>query len=149
MDRPAPNGTRRGALLTIAVAVTLGLAPVANAHHRAGPCDVHRLPGETVVHHSKELIRCATVKWPVPGGAGRAICIADRESGLIPTVASPGGDFLGLYQHMASAWPGRYAAWTWPGWQLKEDALNGRTNTIVTIRMANGSGWGPWGALGC
>ncbi|MGZ5127928.1 MAG: hypothetical protein ACXWZU_09185 [Actinomycetota bacterium] len=149
MDRPAPKPVRRAALLALAVALTLGLAPAASAHHRAGPCDVHRLPGETVVHHSKELIRCATAKWPVPGGAGRAVCIADRESGLVPTAASPGGDFLGLFQHMASAWPDRYTAWTWPGWQLKDDALNGRTNTIVTIRMANDGGWGPWGALGC
>ena len=149
MDRPASNRIRRTALLALTVALTLGLAPAASAHHRAGPCDVHRLPGETVVHHSKELIRCASAKWPVPGGAARAICIADRESGLIPTAASPGGDFLGLFQHMASAWADRYAAWTWPGWQLKDDALNGRTNAIVTIRMANDGGWGPWGALGC
>ncbi len=60
-----------------------------------------------------------------------------------------GGDFLGLFQHMASAWADRYAAWAFPGWQLKDDALNGRTNAIVTIRMVSDGGWGPWGALGC
>jgi hypothetical protein len=149
MDRPVPNRTRRVLLLGLAVALVVCLAPVASAHHRAGPCDIHRLPGETVARHSKELIRCAVAKWPVRGGAARAICIADRESGLVPTAASPGGDFLGLFQHMASAWDERYAAWTWPGWALKDDALNGRTNTIVTIRMVNDGGWGPWGALDC
>jgi hypothetical protein len=148
MDR-TPSLIRRAALLTLTVALTLGPASAASAHHRPGPCDIHLLPGETVAHHSKELIRCAVAKWPVRGGAARAICIADRESGLIPTAESSGGDFLGLFQHMATAWPDRYAAWTWPGWRLKDDALNGRTNTIVTIRMVNAGGWGPWGALGC
>lgn len=149
MDRSASSRIRRASLLALTAVLMLGLAPSANAHHRPGPCDIHRLPGETTVHHSKELIRCAVAKWPVRGGAARAICIADRESGLIPTAASAGGDFLGLFQHMASAWPDRYATWTWPGWGLKQDALNGRTNTIVTIRMAHDGGWGPWGALDC
>jgi hypothetical protein len=151
MDRPISSRTRRAQLVALAISLplVLGLAPAAHAHHRPGPCDVHGSAGETVAHHSKELIRCAVAKWAVPGGARRAICIAKRESGLIPTAASPGGDFLGLYQHMATAWADRYTTWTWPGWRLKKNALNGRTNTIVTIRMVNGGGWGPWSGLGC
>lgn len=149
MDRPIPRRARRVTLVGLTVALVLGLAPAAAAHHRSGPCDVHVLPGETVVHHSKELIRCAVRKWAVDGGAARAICIARRESGLIPTAESAGGDYLGLFQHMASAWPDRYGAWALPGWNLKSSALNGRTNTIVTIRMVHDDGWGPWGALGC
>jgi hypothetical protein len=149
MDRP--NRTRIGApaLLILTAALVVGLVPSAGARHRPGPCDIHLQPGETVVHHSKELIRCAVAKWPVRGGAARAICIADRESGLIPTAESSGGDYLGLFQHMASAWEERYTSWTWPGWRLKDDALNGRSNAIVTIRMVNADGWGPWGGLGC
>jgi len=150
MDRPIPRRARRVVLLAaLTVALVLGLAPAAGAHHRSGPCDVHVLPGETVVHHSKELIRCAVRKWAVEGGAARAICIARRESGLIPTAESAGGDFLGLFQHMAAAWQDRYTSWTWPGWRLKDDALNGRSNTIVTIRMVHDGGWGPWGGLNC
>ena len=149
MDRPRSTHTRRAAVVALTVAVMLGLAPGASAHHRPGPCDIHLQPGETVVHHSKELIRCAVARWAVNGGATRAICIARRESGLIPTAESSGGDYLGLFQHMASAWPDRYDAWTWPGWRLKSDALNGRTNTVVTIRMAHDGGWGAWGALDC
>ncbi len=149
MDRSRSRPARRVAGFALAVALVCGLAPAAWAHHRPGPCDIHLQPDETVVHHSKELIRCAVAKWPVNGGAARAICIAKRESGLIPTAESPGGDFLGLFQHLAAAWSDRYDTWTWPGWQLKTDALNGRTNTIVTIRMANDGGWGPWGTLDC
>jgi hypothetical protein len=149
MDRSTSTHARRAAVVALTVALMLGLAPAASAHHRPGPCDIHLQPGETVVHHSKELIRSAVARWAVNGGAARAICIAKRESGLIPTAESSDGDFLGLFQHMASAWPDRYDAWTWPGWQLKSGALNGRTNTVVTIRMAHAGGWGAWGALDC
>jgi hypothetical protein len=135
--------------MALTLALLAGLAPVARADHRPGPCDIHLQPSETVVHHSKELIRCAVAKWAVHGGAARAICIAKRESGLVPTAESGGGDFLGLFQHMATAWPDRYDAWTWPRWKLKDDALNGRTNAVVTIRMVHDGGWGPWGALDC
>jgi hypothetical protein len=149
MDRSTPSRVHRAALMGLTLALLTVLAPTAHADHRLGPCDIHLQPGETVVHHSKELIRCAVAKWNVRGGAARAICIAKRESGLIPTAESSGGDYLGLFQHMASAWPDRYDSWTWPGWNLKDDALNGRTNTVVTIRMVHDGGWGPWGALDC
>jgi hypothetical protein len=57
---------------------------------------------------------------------------------------------VGLFQHSADAWPDRYDAWTRKAWQLDPRARNGRTNTIVTIRMVNANGWGPWrGAGGC
>jgi hypothetical protein len=148
MDRAR---TVRRTAVTAALVGTIALwtAPAALAHHRPGPCDIHLASGETIVHHSKELIRCAVAKWSVNGGAARAICIAKRESGLIPTAESPDGDFLGLFQHMRSAWPDRYDAWTWPGWELKTTALNGRTNAVVTIRMAHAGGWGAWGTLDC
>lgn len=149
MERPRSTRRRGSALLILTAALLLGLVPAASAGHRPGPCDIHRQPDETVVHHSKELIRCAVAKWPVRGGSARAICIAKRESGLIPTAESAGGDYLGLFQHMATAWEDRYTSWTWPGWRLKDDALNGRSNAIVTIRMAHDGGWGPWGGLGC
>ena len=149
MDRSTPSRVHRAALMGLTLALVTVIAPTSHADHRPGPCDIHLQPGETVVHHSKELIRCAVAKWNVRGGAARAICIAKRESGLIPTAESSGGDYLGLFQHMASAWPDRYDAWTWPGWNLKDDALNGRTNTVVTIRMVHDGGWGPWGALDC
>ena len=80
----------------------------------------------------------------MPGGAEKAICIAEVESGLDPEGGLADGEYLGLFQHGAEAWPDRYRAWTRPAWELDESALSGRTNAIVTIRMVNASGWGPW-----
>jgi len=115
----------------------------------AGPCALTRIDGEAIQDFSARIIQCATDHWPVPGGAEKAICIAQRESGLIPTASSPSGLYLGLFQHSAAAWPDRYDEWTRPAWELKRTALNGRTNAVVTVRMVNAEGWGPWSGLGC
>ena len=57
--------------------------------------------------------------------------------------------YVGLFQHSAADWPNRYAQWTRPSWQLKENPHNGRTNAIVTMRMVNAQGWGAWAGVGC
>ena len=97
----------------------------------------------------KRIIRCAVDRWEVPGGSERAICIADRESNLNPKAESATGEYLGLFQHSADAWPDRYEEWTLPSWQLPESALHGRTNAVVTTRMVNADGWGPWHGVRC
>ena len=114
-----------------------------------GPCALVRSVGEAIQDFSIRIITCAADKWPVEGGADKAICIARRESGLIPTASSPTGMYVGLFQHSAADWPNRYAQWTRPSWQLKENPYNGRTNAIVTMRMANAQGWGAWAGVGC
>jgi hypothetical protein len=114
-----------------------------------GPCALAREDGETIQDFSIRLITCAADRWPVPGGADKAICIAQRESGLVPTASSPTGGYVGLFQHSAAAWPDRYAEWTRPVWQLKENPFNGRTASVVTLRMVNADGWGPWSGAGC
>ena len=113
----------------------------------AGPCDLVPQEGETVRQLSKRYIRCAADRWAVPGGAEKAICIARAESGLLPDTVSAEGEYLGLFQHSAEAWPDRYEAWTRASWGLDESALSGRTNAIVTIRMVNADGWGPWAGV--
>jgi hypothetical protein len=115
----------------------------------SGPCALFRLEGEAIQDFSKRLIECAADRWPVEGGAEKAICIADRESGLIPTASSPSGMYVGLFQHSAADWARRYDEWTRPYWRLKENPYNGRTNAIVTMRMVNAEGWGPWAGVGC
>jgi hypothetical protein len=115
----------------------------------SGPCPLVRLESEAIQAFSKRLIQCAADRWPVEGGAEKAICIAERESGLIPTASSPTGMYVGLFQHSAADWPRRFDEWTRPYWRLKENPYNGRTNAIVTIRMANAEGWGPWAGAGC
>ena len=108
-----------------------------------------RLEGEAIQDFSRRLIGCAASRWPVEGGAEKAICIAERESGLIPTASSPTGMYVGLFQHSAADWARRYEEWTRPNWRLKVNPYNGRTNAIVTIRMVNAEGWGPWAGVGC
>jgi hypothetical protein len=114
-----------------------------------GPCALVRSVGEAIQDFSIRIITCAADKWPVDGGADKAICIARRESGLIPTASSPTGMYVGLFQHSAADWPRRYEQWTRPSWQLKENPYNGRTNAIVTVRMVNAQGWGAWAGAGC
>ena len=114
-----------------------------------GPCAITRESGEPIQEFSIRIIMCAATRWPVEGGAEKAICIARRESGLIPTASSATGMYVGLFQHSAADWPRRYDEWTRPAWRLKENPYNGRTNAIVTIRMANAEGWDPWAGAGC
>ena len=137
------------ALLSIVVLQGSGGVVPAAAHHRTGPCDIHRTADMTIKEHSKALIRCAVARWPVKGGADKAICVARRESALNPKAIGGDGAYLGLFQHMKAAWHERLVAWTKPAWQLKDDGLNGRSNTIVTIRIASAEGWAAWKGAGC
>ena len=111
-----------------------------------------RADGETIRHLSKRRIRCAVNAFgPISGGADRAICIAKRESGLLPTATSATGQYLGLFQHSAALWPHRYVTWTDPVWRLPDSALSGRSNSVVTIEMVHAAGswknagWPPGG----
>ena len=135
-------------LAPVAASAVLALSLPASAHHREGPCDVHRRDDETVQQHSKRVIRCAVKRWSVPGGAEKAICIADAESELNPEARSADGVYLGLFQHPAKEWPDRYREWTRESWELDETALSGRTNAIVTARIVNAEGWGAWHGVG-
>ena len=136
------------ALAVLAVLGLFCLSVPAHAHHRPGPCDLHRGAEESVRSHARRLIRCASDRWEVPGGFEKALCIAEAESGLNPSTTSQGDEYLGLYQHSAEAWPARFEAWTRPAWDLDESALSARTNAVVTMRMVNSNGWGPWEGVG-
>ena len=132
----------------LAIGLVAGVASAPPAAAGTGPCDLRRAEGESVRSFSRRLIRCATDRWEVPGGAEKAVCIADAESHLNPRATSAGREYLGLFQHSAEAWPDRYETWTRPAWGLDESALSGRTNAIVTIRMVNEGGWGAWEGVG-
>ena len=142
-------------LVTAAVAAGSFLpATDAAAHWLTGPCALTQAPTESIQHLSAREITCAVQQFgPVPGGAKRAICIARRESGLNPTAASrPTGMYVGLYQHLAAAWPARFTGWTSPAWRLPSSPFSARTNAIVTIRMVQAMGRWPtagWPARGC
>jgi len=138
----------RARSLLLAASLLLATAiPAALADHREGPCDFHQEADESTRHFSIRQIRCAVAEFgPVRGGAERAICIADRESGLQPAAESLTGQYLGLYQHAAEYWDWRYDTYTRAGWELPASALRGRTNAIVTIRMVFEAG--TWPAAG-
>jgi hypothetical protein len=143
------TGSATATLLLIA-GLLLGAMP-ASAHHLPGPCDFHRLDGESTQGYARRRIVCAVERFgPVPGGPARAICIARRESGLTPSATSePTGRYRGLFQHDRDLWPSRYDEHTVPAEGLSPRALNGRTNAIVTIRMVVeagtwwNAGWPP------
>jgi hypothetical protein len=136
-------------IVAIAASLTLVLAPAASAEHAAGPCDFHREDGVTVRQHSRDRIRCAVRRWSVPGGVTTALCIAKRESGLLPWAESEDGLNKGLYQQHVDYWDGNYDTYTRRAWELSRRILSGRTNSIVSIRMAHDIGWGPWGGRDC
>ena len=133
-------------LLVVALAAPLPMvigSTAAAVRTPPRPCDLPRRDGETVQHHSRRLIECAVGAFgPVRGGAPRAICIAKRESGLVPSASSKTGQYLGLYQHAATYWPDRFRTYTKGSWELSSSALSGRSNAIVTVRMVHAfGGW--------
>jgi hypothetical protein len=142
---------RLGAILLVvalAAPVSALIGPTAGAVRTPPhPCDLPRRDGETIQHHSRRLIECAVGAFgPVRGGATRAICIAKRESGLIPSASSKTGEYLGLFQHSATYWPSRFDTYTKASWELSSSALSGRSNAIVTVRMVRSmGGWKPAG----
>jgi hypothetical protein len=138
------------ALLCVLVLAVVAVPSAPAIAGDQGPCPLEQRDQETVRQLSKRFIRCAADRWSVPGGAEKAICIARVESDLDPEAVSGGGEYLGLFQHDADAWPDRYEEWTRDSWGLDESALSGRTNAIVTIRMVDANGWGPWSSVdGC
>jgi hypothetical protein len=143
----------RTIFVTLPLLVGLIGVPTATAKPGVGPCDFAKRSGETTTHLMKRRISCAADRFgPVPGGAARAICIAKRESGLDPSASSPTGQYLGLFQHSSAYWPDRYKKWTDSTWQLSTNAKNGRSNSVVTLRMVHAAGgWkaAGWSPKGC
>lgn len=131
--------------IVVAIVFTVGPNLPVEAHHRPGPCDIHwwrAWKDDRNVEPIKRLIRCAAARWPVPGGAEKALDVARCESGFRPNAYGNGN--AGVFQHRLPYWEGRYEAYTRRRWRLFESVYNGRTNVIVSIRMAHDIGWGPW-----
>ena len=148
-------------IVLLATVLVAGPAQIAKAHHRPGPCPI-RWRFEPVSEHRGEielavrkLIRCAVRRWPVPGGASKALEVFECESGWWPWAI--GGDNLGVGQHKDDYWPSRARrllkrAW-FPGRRFpapygspgdRRLAFNARANVLVSVRMAHRVGWGPW-----
>jgi hypothetical protein len=91
-------------------------------------------------HQLKQLISCSAKRWDSPGGATKALSVAQCESGFNPDAYNPSG-YAGVFQHAVRYWPGRADKWGFPEYGV----FNGRANIIVAIRMAHAYGWGAWG----
>jgi hypothetical protein len=133
------------ALLLTAVLLTLPAASATatgSSRHSAIPRSICRIDWRDGTWHVKKLIRCAVHRWNVPGGADKALAIADRESNFRPRAYNSYSGASGIYQHLRRYWPGRASTYGFAGWS----AFNGRANIMVTIRMVHGLGsWQPWG----
>ena len=145
----ATTKTARTIGTTLVTALVFAIAPAASAQHSPGPCAFHREEDVTVRQHSRDQIDCAVGKWDVPGGVAVALCIAKRESGLLPWAESGDGMNKGLFQQHVNYWDGNYDTYTRRAWDMPKRILSGRTNTVVSIRMAHDIGWGPWGGRDC
>lgn len=112
-----------------------------------------RMGHAKVVQKVSALIRCVEGRWSVPGGASKAISVADCESSLWPWVGQE-SSHVGLYQHISSDWTSRARAglrarwFTDNAWNRVTGSWRGgklaRANVIVSLRMAHNGGWGPW-----
>jgi hypothetical protein len=89
-------------------------------------------------------IRCSVNHWPVYGGFDKALSVAQCESGLNELAWNPNGPYGGVFQQSVSAWPYRFTRLAPAWWRLRPWVLNGRSNVVVSIKMAHYYGWGAW-----
>jgi hypothetical protein len=92
------------------------------------------------------LIVCVFAVF-APGQSAYALAIADRESGFYPWAKNPYSSASGVFQHLASYWPGRAASLN-RGWFGKgawpASVFDPRANAIAAAIMVRNSGWGAW-----
>jgi hypothetical protein len=148
---PYPHMKRHNLLVTLVLATTILLAPILSAgasttfearRARGVPqrvCPIHWRRGPVYV---RRLVWCVANRYHVPGGAGKAIAIANRESRFNPRAYNSYSGAEGVFQHLRRYWPGRAAAYGFRGWS----GFNARANIFVTMRMVRHlGGWWPWG----
>lgn len=97
------------------------------------------------VRAMKRLIRCAAVHFDVPGGAHKAIDVAECESNFNPDAWNASGcagyGCGGVFQHHMRYWAGRAQQYGFPG----ASVFNGRANTFVSMQMVRAAGnWNDW-----
>ena len=108
-DRRTVGTRSRVAALALVVALTGSLLLVAAPSAQAtGPCDFGRGEDQGVRAYMRDVIRCAVDRWSVRGGTRTALCIAKRESGLLPWAESSDGINKGLYQQHVDYWANNY-----------------------------------------
>ena len=96
---------------------------------------------------TQRLISCVFALL-APGQSVMALMVANRESHYRPWAFNPGSGASGLFQHIASYWPGRAVALGHRGWFGKGSwplsPFNARANAMVTAMMTADGDWSPW-----
>ena len=139
--RRFPAALALTAVLLIVPAASHAGAATPGAGYSEVPRKICPIDWRDGTFHVKKLIRCAAARWTVPGGASKALAIANRESNFHPRAYNSYSGSAGIYQHLRHYWPGRARVYGFRGWS----AFNARANVMVTMRMVHRGGWGPWG----
>jgi len=82
------------------------------------------------------FIRCADEVWNVPGTPKYIISIARCESGLRYRAYNSSGPYLGIFQHVQSAWSERVERYIQPLHIRDTRWLNPEVNILIALRMA-------------
>jgi hypothetical protein len=91
--------------------------------------------------------RCAVHKW-LPGQLSKTFQVMSCESGMNRLARN--GIYVGLFQHIDSAYPSRIHAFEPPAWdsRLSTRWTNSRAQIVMSVRMARAEGWSPWPVCG-
>jgi hypothetical protein len=138
----------------LVLAATVGILAVATTQAEAiniRRCSFQGLDNGTwTTREVKRTITCTANRFQV--SVEKALYIANRESGYNEWAYNDGGcggwDCGGVFQHHMLYWAGR--ADMFPDWQrwwrINSDCwCNPRIQALVTIKMVQRGGWGPWG----
>lgn len=134
--------------LVVIAALVLGYT-VAEAEERPTPrerqCRFQWVqPGTWTQREELLTAACIEDRWPVEGGLSRVVDIIDCESGWGRFAYNPAGPYVGLGQHVLSAWDDRLRSYTPVHWELRENWSNSRSMLTITIRMMSRVGLSPW-----
>ncbi len=135
----------RGLVLKVVAAAVLFAGSVTtHSGWRHQQCRYANLDGKPAFSYLevKRTIWCAVDHWAVPGGASKAVAVAECESGLYPLASN--GSYAGVFQQALAYWPIRFLNLRPRGWKLSSSVWNARSNVVISIRMAHEGGWGPW-----
>jgi len=153
------NDARMSALIALVLAVVVCFcgnpttATAADSYdQRVRQCKFDWLDrGTWTAREEARTTRCVLERWPVPGGLPKFRAVIACESGWNRFAYNPVGPYLGLGQHDGSylapgvtVWDLRVILYQPFWWHLKPSWKNSRTQIVVTARMVQAQGWGPW-----
>lgn len=91
------------------------------------------------------MMRCATQRWPVPGGLDKTMAVVGCESSFNPLNINTSGTHFGLFQHDGRYWRDRWREWgTGIDFQVPNNPLDAWASIMVSVRIVNRYGWSAW-----